>query len=336
VDCIRILQAWGAYDRIEHNKNESFMLFGKNRIDFLGLDNPEKIKGAEYTHIWLEEATDFDLEDVRQLRLRLGRNKANENARYIFTFNPIDAQHWTWTDLVQVEKPGRVVHLSTYRDNIRNLSPEWIADLLALAEQDENYYRIYALGEPGILQNVIYTNYRVADYPVPYPDCVGIDFGYNNATAITGIKQLSDRLQVWEILYQSRMTNTDLIAWLKARAGIWYISGDTPLYADSAEPNRIEEIRRAGFNARPGRQERQGHPDKICDQISDAILDAALTDDPSARVACEVMVSTGLVMVAGEITTDSYIDIPQVVRETIQEIGYTDRKLGLMPTRVLF
>jgi len=54
------------------------------------------------------------------------------------------------------------------------------------------------------------------------------------------------------------MTNTDLIAWLKARAGIWYISGDTPLYADSAEPNRIEEIRRAGFNARPARQERQG------------------------------------------------------------------------------
>jgi len=234
------------------------MLFGKNRIDFLGLDNPEKIKGAEYTHIWLEEATDFDLEDVRQLRLRLGRNKANENARYIFTFNPIDAQHWTWTDLVQVEKPGRVVRLSTYRDNIRNLSPEWIADLLALAEQDENYYRIYALGEPGILQNVIYTNYRVADYPVPYPDCVGIDFGYNNATAITGIKQLSDRLQVWEILYQSRMTNTDLIAWLKARAGIWYISGDTPSLRRQrrAEPHRRDPARRV--QRPPGRQERQG------------------------------------------------------------------------------
>jgi phage terminase large subunit len=250
VDCIRILQAWGAYDRIEHNKNESFMLFGKNRIDFLGLDNPEKIKGAEYTHIWLEEATDFDLEDVRQLRLRLGRNKANENARYIFTFNPIDAQHWTWTDLVQVEKPGRVVRLSTYRDNIRNLSPEWIADLLALAEQDENYYRIYALGEPGILQNVIYTNYRVADYPVPYPDCIGIDFGYNNATAIIGIKQLSDRLQVWEILYQSRMTNADLIEWLKAHATLWHITEQVPLYADAAEPNRIEELKRAGFAAR--------------------------------------------------------------------------------------
>ena len=250
VDCIRILQAWGAYDRIEHNKNDSYMRIGQNRIDFLGLDNPEKIKGAEYNFIWLEEATDFDLEDVRQLRLRLGRNKVNENAKYIFTFNPIDAQHWTWTDLVQTEKPGRIVRLSTYKDNIRNLSPDWIADLLALAEQDENYYRIYALGEPGILQNVIYTKYRIADYKIPVPDCIGIDFGYNNATSIIGIKQLSDRLQVWELLYQSRMTNADVIDWLKAHQDLWHIQPSVPLYADAAEPNRIEEIKRAGFSAR--------------------------------------------------------------------------------------
>lgn len=250
VDCIRILQAWGAYDRIEHNKNESYMRFGKSRIDFLGLDNPEKIKGAEYNYIWLEEATDFDLEDVRQLRLRLGRNKANENAKYIFTFNPIDAQHWTWTDLVQTEKPGRVVRLSTYKDNIRNLSPDWITDLLALAEQDENYYRIYALGEPGILQNVIYTKYRVADYKIPAPDAVGVDFGYNNATAVIGLRQLSDRLQVWEILYQSHMTNADLIEWLTAHGDLWHLTEQVPLYADAAEPNRIEELRRARFNAR--------------------------------------------------------------------------------------
>ncbi len=250
LDCVRILQAWGAYERVEHNRNESFMAFGKNRIDFLGLDNPEKIKGAEYNYIWLEEATDFELEDVRQLRLRLGRNKANENAKYVFTFNPIDAQHWTWTDLVQTEKPGRIVRLSTYKDNIRNLSPKWIEDLLDLAEQDENYYRIYALGEPGILRNVIYTKYRVADYAVPRPDCIGIDFGYNNATAVVGLRQLPDRLQVWEILYRSRMTNSDLIDWLKGNRALWHIGEQVPVYADSAEPNRIEELKRAGFSAR--------------------------------------------------------------------------------------
>jgi len=73
----------------------------------------------------------------------------------------------------------------------------------------------------------------------------------------------------------------------------------------------------------------EGHPDKLADQISDAILDAMLAEDPNSRVACETLVTTGLVMVAGEITTDRWVDIPSVVRATITEIGYTDAKFGL-------
>lgn len=72
----------------------------------------------------------------------------------------------------------------------------------------------------------------------------------------------------------------------------------------------------------------EGHPDKICDQISDAVLDAILTQDPNARVACETSVTTGLVLVAGEITTTCYVDIPKIVRQTIKEIGYTRAKYG--------
>ncbi len=72
----------------------------------------------------------------------------------------------------------------------------------------------------------------------------------------------------------------------------------------------------------------EGHPDKICDQISDAILDAILVEDPNARVACETTVTTGLVMVMGEISTNTYVDIPKVVRKTIKEIGYTRAKYG--------
>ncbi len=73
----------------------------------------------------------------------------------------------------------------------------------------------------------------------------------------------------------------------------------------------------------------EGHPDKLADQISDAILDAMLAEDPQSRVACETLVTTGLVMVAGEITTESWVDIPSVVRRTITEVGYTDAKFGL-------
>ena len=72
----------------------------------------------------------------------------------------------------------------------------------------------------------------------------------------------------------------------------------------------------------------EGHPDKVCDQISDAILDAALRDDPSSRVACETFATTGMVMVGGEITTHTYIDIPRVVRKVIEEIGYTNPAYG--------
>jgi S-adenosylmethionine synthetase len=72
----------------------------------------------------------------------------------------------------------------------------------------------------------------------------------------------------------------------------------------------------------------EGHPDKIADQISDAILDAALTDDPMSRVACETLVTTGLVIVAGEMTTETYVDIPNLVREKVAQIGYTRAKFG--------
>src|ERR687897_3765395 len=72
----------------------------------------------------------------------------------------------------------------------------------------------------------------------------------------------------------------------------------------------------------------EGHPDKLADQISDTILDAAIADDPMSRVACETLVTTGLVVVAGEITTTTYVDIPTLVREKVSNIGYTRAKFG--------
>ena len=72
----------------------------------------------------------------------------------------------------------------------------------------------------------------------------------------------------------------------------------------------------------------EGHPDKIADQISDAVLDAVMREDPTGRVACETLVTTGLAFIAGEITTKTYVDLPAIVRQTIKEIGYTRAKFG--------
>jgi S-adenosylmethionine synthetase len=72
----------------------------------------------------------------------------------------------------------------------------------------------------------------------------------------------------------------------------------------------------------------EGHPDKMADQISDGVLDAVMTDDPNGRVACETLVNTGLVVVSGEISTETYVDIPKIARETVRKIGYTDAAFG--------
>ncbi|HEY9014745.1 MAG TPA: S-adenosylmethionine synthetase N-terminal domain-containing protein, partial [Gemmatimonadales bacterium] len=72
----------------------------------------------------------------------------------------------------------------------------------------------------------------------------------------------------------------------------------------------------------------EGHPDKVADQISDAVLDAILAHDPDARVACETLVTTGMAVIAGEITTTTYVHIPDLVRETVESIGYTDASYG--------
>ncbi|MCU0658815.1 MAG: methionine adenosyltransferase, partial [Polyangiaceae bacterium] len=72
----------------------------------------------------------------------------------------------------------------------------------------------------------------------------------------------------------------------------------------------------------------EGHPDKLCDQVSDAVLDAILKEDPRARVACESLAKTGVVVVAGEITTDAYVDIPKLVRKVVLDIGYNESSIG--------
>src|SRR5207237_9491496 len=72
----------------------------------------------------------------------------------------------------------------------------------------------------------------------------------------------------------------------------------------------------------------EGHPDKMADQISDGVLDAVMRDDPQGRVACETLVNTGLVVVSGEISTTTYVDVPKIVRETVDRIGYNDASYG--------
>ena len=80
----------------------------------------------------------------------------------------------------------------------------------------------------------------------------------------------------------------------------------------------------------------EGHPDKMADQISDSVLDAVLKDDPTGRVACEVLITTGICVVSGEITTHTYVDVPRLVRSVIHDIGYHDAAMGFDSLTLIF
>lgn len=245
------LNRWGV--PYELNKSELTIRYGSSVMFFKGLDDPEKIKSFEANLIWIEEATELTKEDFLHLDLRTRRAGGNQ---IILTFNPIDAFHWTITDLVQKPDPTVAVHHSTYKDN-PFLPRSYIKTLESLTEKDYNFYRIYTLGEPGVLENIIYSHYRIED-PRTWPDRtngpptrLGIDFGYNDPTVVVSLHVIDKEHYVRELLYRTHMTNSDLVAFLHdlIKKNDW--PRDIEVICDSAEPNRIEELARAGINARP-------------------------------------------------------------------------------------
>ena len=230
----------------ELNKSELEMKVGSNQILFKSLDNPEKIKSSEFNYIWAEEATELTHQDFLQLRLRLRRKNELKN-QLIMTLNPIDQFHWIRTQVL--DAPGEEIASlqSNYKMN-PFLSKEYVEQLEGLAEIDENYYRIYALGEWGVLQNLIYSNWDTVDkIPDNYDEIVcGLDFGYVHPTALIEVRTKENEAWVRELIYQTHLTNAELIDLLKDK-----VDRNVPIYADSAEPQRIQEIYLAGFNIYP-------------------------------------------------------------------------------------
>lgn len=233
-----------------HNKSEMLLKNGNSEILFKSLDDPEKIKSYEANYVWIEEATEITYQDFMQLNLRT-RRKNEENINQIYlSFNPVSRYHWLNMELIEHNRNDIAIHHSTYQDN-PFLAPEYIAELEALITQDENFYKIYTLGEFGELHNVIYNNYVIETFTKhsALDTYYGLDFGYNNESALIEVQERDNEFYLSERLYQTKLTNTDLIEKLKT-----LVSDNAIIYADSAEPARIEEIARAGFDIRPAQK----------------------------------------------------------------------------------
>lgn len=251
--------SWMGVDKLwDRNKSEMSFTFRPNggRFRCMGLDDQEKLKSvARMTSAWMEEATEFVPADYEQINLRLrGRpaRRADGSESYrqiILSFNPISSLHWLKAFFFDRDQGGRTRTLrTTYRDN-RFIDEQYKQELEALASRDPLFAAVYARGEWGTLDGTVYTPFPVADvWPEHFDERVyGLDFGFNHPSALIECAAYDDDIYLTERIYRSGLTTGDLCV-LMDKLGV---SRTDPIYADPAEPDRIEEIARAGFNVLP-------------------------------------------------------------------------------------
>jgi len=212
------------------------------------MDDQEKLKSIEHiTGIWIEEPNEISERDFLQIDLRL-RGKTGSYKQLILTFNPISELLWLNKHFFGKKIENCTVEHSTVEDNIF-IDPEYKKILDALKDEDRMYYQIYRLGQWGVLQNIIYSNFEVIDdWPVAFEETFyGLDFGYNNPSALVEVGIRDNIPYLNERLYRTGLTNQDLINLMNE---LILLKTDN-IYADSAEPARIDEIKRDGFNIYP-------------------------------------------------------------------------------------
>jgi phage terminase large subunit len=238
-DFLTILKDHEIYSEDDHSKTASEYKLNGNTIEFISLDMPQKIRGRKRDLLFANEANELNFEDWQQLLFRT-------NEKVIIDFNPSEEFHWIYDHVL----PRKDVEFfqTTYKDN-PFLGAEIKAEIERLKEIDENYWRVYGLGERGQAKSLVYTFTTIKEIPkeaklVSY----GLDFGYSSdPTSLVRTYILGDDMYVDELLYHTGMTNQDIANEMKVLG----LDRSNEVFADSAEPKSIEEIYRMGWNVKP-------------------------------------------------------------------------------------
>lgn len=237
-DFFEILRNNGLYAEEYHNKTENIYKVGSNIFRFFSCDDAQKMRGPGRDILFCNEANELKLEDFRQLNMRT-------RELTILDYNPSDEFHWIYDHVLT--RDDVEFYKTTFNDN--PFLPDRIKnEILRYKDTDENYWRIYGLGERGISQTSIYTKWDLCD-SVPLTDKVyyGLDFGFNHPTSLIKITLDENTAYVEELIYETQMIGETIIDRLKSLN----ISSSAPIYADSARPELIYEIGSAGFNIYP-------------------------------------------------------------------------------------
>jgi phage terminase large subunit len=238
-DFLTILKDHEIYSEDDHSKTASEYRLNGNTIEFISLDMPQKIRGRKRDLLFANEANELTFEDWQQLLFRT-------NEKVIIDFNPSEEFHWIYDQVL----PRKDVEFyqTTYKDN-PFLGAEIKSEIERLKEIDENYWRVYGLGERGQAKSLVYTFSTTKEIPkeaklISY----GLDFGYSSdPTSLVRTYILDDNMYVDELLYRTGMTNQDIANEMKVLG----LDRSNEIYADSAEPKSIEEIYRMGWNVKP-------------------------------------------------------------------------------------
>ena len=237
-DFLDILKHHRIYSEDFHNKsNSEYALFG-NLVEFISLDQPQKVRGRKRDVLFINEANELFFEDWQQLVFRT-------TEKIILDYNPSDEYSWIYDNVIP--RKDAEFFKTTYLDN-PFLDSSIQKEIELLRETDEAYWQIYGLGERGISKSTIFQYTEVNKIPedakfISY----GMDFGYvNDPTVLVSVYQKDYNLYCKEHLYQTKMTANDIFHKLK-EIGV----NKDAVFCDSAEPRLIDELRRMGLNTRP-------------------------------------------------------------------------------------
>jgi len=237
----QVISEWNLSKLFKVNKSDMEIKSPKGSFIFTGLDDVEKLKSISgITDIWIEEANELTEEDLEQLNLRL-RGKSDTLMQITLSFNPISALHWLKKRFFDVKQEDCTILKTTYKDN-RFLDQNYIDQIEGLKNRDKVFYEIYALGNWGILGNLVFTNYEVKEFDnnAFNKHYVGLDWGYNDPAALVKVAYHDKELWICDEFYHTELTNTELMEQLTDYS-TYYIT------ADSSEPARIKEFNQNGY-----------------------------------------------------------------------------------------
>jgi len=237
-DFLNILKSYNKYDEAYHNKSNSEYTLNNNLIEFISVDQPQKIRGRKREFLFINEANELEYEDWQQLIFRT-------TEKIVLDYNPSDEYHWIYDKVLN--RDDVEFYKTTYKDN-KFLDESIIKEIERLKYTDEQYWQIYGLGVRGVSKATIFNYVEVPHVPhdaelISY----GADAGYtNDPSTLVSVYRKDYNLYIKEHLYRTMMTTKDLSDCFKKE-----VMNRNAIYFDAAEPRLIDELRRMGHNIQP-------------------------------------------------------------------------------------